>query len=53
MTGDTLMGSVERLPWDRVPNPGTMVVWALLATGTCFAVAVAHDLWAKKKRPRG
>lgn len=53
MTVDTLMGSLERLPWDKVPNPGSMVVWALLAVGTCFALAVVHDLVARKKRPRG
>ena len=53
MNMDTAMHHVSQVPWERTPHPGDLIVWTLLGLGTCFAVAVAHDLLAKKKRPRG
>lgn len=51
---DTLYVGVQGMQWDKVPHPGTMVVWSLLVIGGLFVWLVVLDLWHswKRKRPR-
>lgn len=51
---DTLYVGVQGMQWDKVPHPGTMVVWTLLVIGGVFAFLAISDFvhcW-KRKRPR-
>lgn len=51
---DSLYTGLQAVPWERSPDPGSLVMWTLFLVGGIFVALAAHDFWYawKRKRPR-